>query len=311
MSRSIRADERRRRPAAGGTLGRVCLALCVVTLVVGTAGIAEAKPAKKPKAPKKPAVTLATLKVLGPTVQVKSAGKANYATAKSGRVLHQGDAIKTDTSGLAEIDYTDGSLTRLGVSTEYTLTTLTDKQGARQTKGTLTVGQTWNRAAKVTQSGSFEVTAGGATAAVEGTAFAYSCQQTPTGLLCQVVDVVDNVNVSSTAGGVTALDPATSVDLTNGVPGDVTDLSFEDLASNTFIFNNVTLDYFSGKGAGVDEFPPPPPPPTAPPVRRVTPITPPPETPPPPTQPTLPPTTAPPTTTVPPTTTTTCRTNLC
>ncbi|HEY7106785.1 MAG TPA: FecR domain-containing protein [Acidimicrobiia bacterium] len=298
MSRSSRADERGGQAVATGAIRRSCLALCVVVLVIGSAGAAGAKESKKPKAAKKPAVTLATLKVLGPKVQVKSAGKSKYATAKSGRVLRQGDAIKTDGSGIAEIDYTDGSLTRLGVSTQYTLTTLTNKKGARQTKGTLSVGQTWNRAAKVAQSGSFEVEAGGATAAVEGTAFSYSCQQSPTGLLCQVVDVVDNVQVSTTAGAVTALDPATSVDLNNGVAGDVSQLTFEDLASNTFIANNVTLDFYTGKGAGFDEFPPPTTTTTVPP-RRVTPTTQPPETtlPPTTTQPTLPPTTAPPPTT--------------
>ena len=83
--------------------------------------------------------------------------------------------IQTDEAGSAEINYTDGSLTRLAASTEYTITKLTNKQGGRQTQGTLTVGETWNRAAKVSENGSFEVKAGGTTAAVEGTAFVFSC----------------------------------------------------------------------------------------------------------------------------------------
>jgi hypothetical protein len=285
------------------------VALSVVALTVAAAPPATAKESTKPAAgkkvkqqsAKKSAVILARLKVMGPVVTVKAAGKKKFVTATDNQVLRQGDSIKTVAGGLAEVDYTDGSLTRLGNATRFTITTLTNKQGARQTKGTLSVGQTWNRAAKVAEAGSFEVTAGGATAAVEGTAFSYSCQKSESQLICEVVDVVDNVNVSSPNGAVTALDPATTVALTDGVPsGDVTELTFEDLVSNPFIANNITLDYYSGKGAGFDEFPPPTT--TTLPPRRTPPATlPPPETTLPPT--TLPPTTLPPTT-APPTTTT-------
>jgi hypothetical protein len=265
------------------------------------------KASAKQSVTKKSAVVLARLKVMGPLVSVRAAGRKKFLTATDNQVLRQGDSIKTDAAGLAGIDYTDGSFTRLGNSTRYTITTLTNKKGARQTNGTLSVGQTWNRATKVSESGSFEVTAGGATAAVEGTAFSYSCQKGVTGLLCEVVDVVDNVTVSSPNGGVTVLDPATSVALTDGVlSGGVTELTYEDLVSNPFIASNVALDYYIGRGAGFDEFPPPTTTTTVPRRRAPTTLptpepTPPPPTPPPPTAPptTLPPPTLPPTTTVP------------
>ena len=50
-------------------------------------------------------------------------------------MLEQGDSIQTDDAGRAEINYTDGSLTRLSSSTEFTITKLTDKRGGRQTAG--------------------------------------------------------------------------------------------------------------------------------------------------------------------------------
>ena len=307
-------DHRRGRSTAAVGLRSAVIALSVVALVIWSGPVGGAKESTKPAttkkaakkaaakkaATKKQAAVLARLKVMGPVVSVKPAGKKTFVTAKDNQVLRQGDSIKTDTAGLAEIDYTDGSLTRLGNATRFTLTTLTNKQGGRQTKGTLGVGQTWNRAAEVAETGSFEVTAGGATAAVEGTAFSYACHKVASQLVCEVVDVVDNVKVVASNGAVTPLGPATTVPLTDGVPsGDVAELSFEDLASNSFIANNVTLDYFTGKGAGFDEFP-------APIViapRRTAPTTlPPPETNLPPAT-TLPPTTLPPTT-APPTTTT-------
>ena len=114
----------------------------------------------------------------------------------------------TDASGRAEIDYTDGSLTRLSGSTVFTISKLTDEKGGRQTQGTLSVGETWNRAAKVSETGSFEVKAGGTTAAVEGTAFVAKCTPKTDGTQkadCTFTAVVDNIHVSSDAWDVTSV----------------------------------------------------------------------------------------------------------
>src|ERR1044071_2076378 len=104
---------------------------------------------------------LANLKITADNVQVKAKGKTSFVDAKEGQALKQGDTIKTDASGTAEIDYTDGSITRLANSTVFTISKLTNEKGGRQTQGTLSVGETWNRAAKVSETGSFEGKAGG------------------------------------------------------------------------------------------------------------------------------------------------------
>lgn len=144
---------------------------------------------------------LAHLKITADNVSIKQKGKTSFVAAKDGMALKQGDTIKTDASGLAEIDYTDGSLTRLSNNTIYKLSVLTNDKGGRQTKGTLSVGQTWQRAAKVSETGSFEVEAGGTTAAVEGTAFVAECLKdsdgTPNQLECTIKAVVDNIHVDS------------------------------------------------------------------------------------------------------------------
>ena len=70
------------------------------------------------------------------------------------------------------------------------------KQGVRQTQGTLTVGSTWNRAAKVAETGSFEVKAGGATAAVEGTLFSVVCTCNGAQTSCEFIDLFDPVIVT-------------------------------------------------------------------------------------------------------------------
>jgi len=156
--------------------------------------------------PKASSSTLANLKVTADSVQIKSKGAADFTTAKNGQAIKQGDTIKTDAAGRAEIDYTDGSLTRLSGSTVFTISKLTDKRGGRQTQGTLSVGETWNRAAKVSETGSFEVKAGGTTAAVQGTAFVVSCVPKTDGtqqVNCTVTAVVDNIAVDSDAWDVT------------------------------------------------------------------------------------------------------------
>src|SRR5262245_60803410 len=60
---------------------------------------------------------LANLKITADNVQIKPKGKSTFVAAKDGMALKQGDTIKTDDTGRAEIDYTDGSLTRMSGST--------------------------------------------------------------------------------------------------------------------------------------------------------------------------------------------------
>jgi hypothetical protein len=175
------------------------LALLVVAVLAAGAGLLAAAPAGA-------ADSLATLKITADNVQVKAKGKSTFADAKDGQALKQGDAIKTDVNGRAEIDYTDGSLTRLAGSTVFTLSKLTNDKGGRQTQGTLSVGETWNRAAKVSETGSFEVKAGGTTAAVEGTAFVATCVPKTDGsqqVNCTFTAVVDNIQVDSDLWDVT------------------------------------------------------------------------------------------------------------
>lgn len=182
----------------------VVVGAVVATAVFATGLSAGAKTASRGTA-------LANLKITKDQVSVKVKGASTFAAAKAGQALHQGDTIKTDTDGQAEINYTDGSLTRLANSTVFTLSKLTNERGGRQTQGTLSVGETWNRAAKVSETGSFEVKAGGTTAAVEGTAFVVKCVPKTDGtqqVTCTVTAVVDDIKVSSDDWDVTSVTSA-------------------------------------------------------------------------------------------------------
>jgi FecR protein len=268
----------------GARRGRAALALCLVLVVTIIALSVDAAAAAKPKAK---ATTLATLKIQASKVTIKHDGQTKYIAAKDGQVLHQGDAIQTDASGHAEIDYTDGSLTRLSPSTIYTITQLTDKRGGRQTQGTLSVGETWNRAAKVSETGSFEVKAGGTTAAVAGTAFVFSCVKRGKHgkhKTCKVISVVDTVNVSTPSGADAQLPPGTVVVVTDDVAGSLGKLTYDDLIKLPVVVDNLNLDEKAGKGGLYEITPPAPtttttttePPTTTQPPRAPAPTTPPP-----------------------------------
>ena len=118
---------------------------------------------------------LATLKVTSTKVEVKKDGAEKFKVAKDGATLRQGDTVRTDATGLAEIDYDDQSYTRLDVNTTFTIKKLTHEQGDRQVQGSLDTGQTWSRTSALTESGSFEEEGAGANATTLGTAFAVTC----------------------------------------------------------------------------------------------------------------------------------------
>jgi hypothetical protein len=241
-------------------LGVVTLAV-VMLMAVLASGLAWAADSSgtgssgsKKSAAAKP---FATLRVLAPSAQVRRVGATTAIAARDGLRLRQGDTVLTDAAGLVQVDYTDGSLTRLGPTTEFTIDVLTEERGAHQTRGGLSVGETWSRAAKVTESGSFEVRAGGTTAAVEGTAFAFGCVETPGGKVCTIIDVVDPVAVTTASGGLAKLDPATSVVSTDDELGAKSPVTYEQLAANPFIVQNLLLDQEQGKGLGLADLPPP------------------------------------------------------
>ena len=238
-------------------------ALCVVAF----AAPALAAPAAKPRqATATTNAVLATLTIRTPNVDIKGKKQTTFAKGASGQVLRQGDTLRTDaTAGLAEISYTDGSYTRLGPNTEFSITKLSENQGVRQTQGTLTVGSTWNRAAKVAETGSFEVKAGGATAAVEGTLFSVVCTVATS---CQFIDLFDPVLVTM-GGAQVQLDSAKTVTSEQGQLTSVENLTREDLLANLWVAGNIFLDNVLNFGEPTDlppaSAPPadqPPPPPT-------------------------------------------------
>ncbi|HUQ40215.1 MAG TPA: FecR domain-containing protein [Acidimicrobiales bacterium] len=116
------------------------------------------------------------LKVIKETVSMKAAGASGFTRATTGQVVAPRAAFKTDATGVGQFNFWDGSLTRIGPSTEYSLNVLSRNGGQRSVEGKLDIGKTWHNVKKVTTSGSrFEVRSSNAVAAVRGTKFAVVC----------------------------------------------------------------------------------------------------------------------------------------
>ncbi|MDP9329080.1 MAG: FecR family protein [Actinomycetota bacterium] len=141
-------------------------------------------------------------------------------TVASGGTLHQGDTLKTDTSGLAEVDYPDDSFTRIGPDSTVTLTTLATTTGSRQIDQKLSgAGETYSRVATLSGSESFTVTTDQASAAVRGSEFAVLCT---TATSCEFAAIVDELLVTTPSGESVTLQPGQFVVVTDGKIGQVT-----------------------------------------------------------------------------------------
>jgi hypothetical protein len=123
-------------------------------------------------------------------------------------------------------------------------------RGNRQVEGSLDVGRTYNRTAALTQSQTFQQDAGGATAAVAGTAFVVTCTSATS---CTFTAVIDNINLTGNGAQTKTLNPLDEcVDNNGALCGTTTRLTPDELALIEWIQQNVYLDLAEhGIGDGV------------------------------------------------------------
>jgi len=117
----------------------------------------------------------ATLHPLDGGTEVRAAGSVEFRPGQEGRNLKEGDTIRTASDGRAEIEFFDGSVTRLDRGTSLRLRSLTPITGPPRGRTILsdhTAGRTFNRVAEADDPASrFEVHTPSAVASVRGTTF--------------------------------------------------------------------------------------------------------------------------------------------
>lgn len=136
---------------------------------------------------------LAELRVRDDAVDVRS-GEEDFRAAVEGEPLQAGDTVRTDSAGQAQIDFFDGSLTRLDTDTTLVIRGLRD-----DTPGgvllTLEAGRTWNRVEPATTAEDrYEVKGVNGTASVVGTTFVSDCRQAP---ICYYLGIDGETEVTS------------------------------------------------------------------------------------------------------------------
>ncbi|MGH9025386.1 MAG: FecR domain-containing protein [Acidimicrobiia bacterium] len=176
-----------------------------------------------------------------------AAEEGSFREGENDQALAAGNTVRTNDTGRAQIDYSDGSLTRLDFDTIYTVVELSDDEGQRRVEGELGPGQSWNRVQELSESDSFQAESAGATAAVQGTAWTTLCKSDVRCLLTVVTGVV---GVDPRRGDPIHLGPGDQVPVTDGKLGEVEQKSPDELFANPWIRYNLEKDAEQGKSGG-------------------------------------------------------------
>jgi hypothetical protein len=155
--------------------------LVVLLLASGVAGPAHAAPGAQQ--------TSATLTVISGQVQVAPPG-GGFAPGSSGQTVAVGARVRTSSDGRGTLTFFDGTTATLDPDTELTLSNVQPSggQGGLLMNVGLTVGRVWAQVTSLVDRGSsFEVQAGGTTAAGREGATGYRLNPDGT-LVCWVID---------------------------------------------------------------------------------------------------------------------------
>jgi hypothetical protein len=184
---------------------------------------------------------LAELQVLSTDVQVRTPD-TTFESAESGRELGQGDEVRTDATGFAEVVFFDGSWQRIESGATLTLTELVDIEGSQVVRTGLDQGRAWQRVESLTnEEDAFAVDTPVAVASVRGTAFSIECEGTPIECTFSVVEGVVALELS--AGTTVEVRAGQRLvverDLAAGPPEDV---GVDQLRSDDWIAQNLERD---------------------------------------------------------------------
>ena len=185
---------------------------------------------------------IATLHLFGGPVDVQTKGSDAFEPGTEGQSLHEGDTVRTGSTGRATIEYFDDSLTRLDHDTTFTLVTLEtldNEDDSKVIRGEQGDGNSYNRVAELTDSESrFEVETPTATASVQGTVYALIIENGST-----TVAVLEGV-VKTNGTGASATVPAGKMVVVDagGNLGAVQQISDELLSSPWLSYNLCDVD---------------------------------------------------------------------
>lgn len=179
-------------------------------------------------------------KVLAPTVSSRSTSATDPLEFATGDRLAEGAVIETDATGLGEFEYADGSIVRVGPSSNYTLTRSRTSGDRRDIAGKLVTGRSWHRVTP--RSGGdadYKVEVLGATGEVKGTSYAVVC---PVETDCFYTVVKGKVHVVDAVRQEADLAAGDQVEVKFGRIEPVKRLTPEEIGADPWLAQNITLD---------------------------------------------------------------------
>ncbi|MBA3653568.1 MAG: FecR domain-containing protein, partial [Actinobacteria bacterium] len=176
-------------------------------------------------------------KVLSPAVKYRTGAGTDLTDLGTGDKLRENAVIETDETGLGEFHYADGSLMRVGPTSNYTLKKSRTHGNARDIEGKLVSGKTWHRVTP--KDADYKVAVTGATGTVVGTSFAVVC---PTEFDCVYTVVRGHVRVEAESDQTAELRAGDQVAVKFGRLDPVKHLTDDEIKNDPWIAQNLNLD---------------------------------------------------------------------
>ena len=184
----------------------------------------------------------ASVNVLETAVEVRRKAQESFQATNGSAQVDVGDVVRTDNTGKAELQYWNGSFTRLAPSSSIEIKDLATTAGRRIGRTRLDEGgRLWNRVSQLTSNRErYEVESPNALAAVRGTGYDVDCTL---GASCRYTVVNGEVNVETGAdeSHIVRANERLTVD-ENGKAGPIEHVPDAELAKDPWIAENVLRD---------------------------------------------------------------------
>lgn len=199
---------------------------------------APAATAADPGAPAAPA----TVTPIDAGVEVKK-GDSEFVAITATTEVEAGDVVRTDGTGFAEINYPDGSITRLDVDTEFRVVSITDDAGVATTRAELDGGRVWNRVQDLGTEGEFSIDTAVGVATVRGTAWVADCRADEQ---CDFTVFEGEVGVRPTSGPTVGLTAPFTMSTDGSDTTTPTPVPFDEAFADLWLMENAARDAEAG-----------------------------------------------------------------
>lgn len=186
--------------------------------------------------------SLAELAVIDTDVGVRVSGAEDFEEGEEGQPLAVGDSILTNPTGFGEVNYFDGSVTRVAQGAEFTMVALSDEEGERRVATRLDSGTSWSRVERLSGTeGAYSVETPVALATATGTAFVVDCTDLPAS--CTFWATEGTITLTGQDGTALAMSAPSRLAVEAGVPFGVPEPMVPDAVyQDDWVATNTDLD---------------------------------------------------------------------